>query len=250
MDLERLRNLVGDDVVNNSPLQTQASVGGFRRYDDPETMPVDESKIPDRDWNIIKEREKALTQIFDTSHKGKYRLELRVMEAKRSKLTWPGELSFWTNDQAVSSSGMARKLYLCPGKLLGRSNCYALLPPEGYGSGFCVCPKCGSKWQSDLVIGETLGNQTPGNWAKTIARHILERFENSVDLIGISVQGASVRGLTEVEQNKRFDGELLEKNEKMWKETRFNHEDMVQATSRGADLRQLIHGFLRHLLPT
>lgn len=247
MDLERMRNLIGDEVVNNSPLQARATVGGFRRHDDPETLPPDDSKITERDWNIIKEREKAFEKLFDTSHKGKYRLELRVLEARRSHFTWPGELSFWTNDQGISTSGMARKLYLCPGKLLGRSHCYTLLPMEGYGSGKCICPKCGSRWNSDMVIGETFGNLTPNNWARTIARHIQERFENSADLVGISVQGERVRKVTEIEQHKRLDGELLQKNETMWKETRFLHEDMVKATAAGAMLHTLIHGFLRHI---
>lgn len=245
MSERSMAEFVGEDVLKGSIFEGPPAEAQQRLLDLPE---VDERKIPERERPLIEGYQQALAQLFDTSAHAKFKIEFTVSgdTIHTNNPTWRGMLTFWECGRAKADAGLDKRIYLCPGKLKRRNNCYRAIPYHANQGGRLICGYCGSVWKDEDVIGETLGNLTVNNWAKTIARHISERFENSVDLVVRSTV-PKLREVTESEQQKAQHGERLHKLAKKGRQFIYLHERMAQDLRSGSLLEDRIRVFLKSI---
>ena len=242
MDREQLINLLGEDMVQGAPQPgiqpTHMSAG---------VLP-DESLIPERDKRIIEERTKALEKMFAVTNRGKYKICLAMTDNlnRQTQPLWRGMITFFENGRRLVDGGNDRGVYLCPGKLLGINDCYAIIPSYANKNDVLICARCGTCWRGEQVIGHTLGNSTLSRWSQVLAAHITQRLEDSADIVAI-IHPPGLHAATEEEMAKTHHGDKIFKFEKQARRHEYYNEDLRRDMAAGARLVDRIYAFLRSL---
>lgn len=254
---ERMKELIGEDMVAGLPPTSAAPASWPDASDDASgrfdqmlrrNTPANEDSIPEGEKVLLNEYEKALSEMFDLSYRGKYKLVLTLLGDSRrvNNPTWKGLITFWENGRYKAEGGVDRKVYLCPGRLRRVSRCYALIPDYANQAGSLVCAQCGTRWHGDDVIGECYGNQTPRNWAKTITSHIQARMENSADVV-VRFVPPTLRVAVEGEKAKVRHGDLMFAEEAKVKTFTYHYESLARDLANGSLLVDKIYAFLRSI---
>jgi len=138
---------------------------GAIRYDDVRDGPI---QLTAEEMELFAKKAEAMAKLLeDKKVVATYKLELIFGKKRSTAELTPGALTFWASGARFHGGG-DDKLYLCPGKRLGRNDCEALLKDE-YNSGVgIVCPKCGNIWKNDVVVGELLFNLPMRKWAEVL----------------------------------------------------------------------------------
>lgn len=206
--------------------------------------PIDESRIPASDWEVIRKQTKALETAFSTDHKAKYVIELMFQGQLRRNTPVMGLMSVWRRPKS-EEGGLMRGLYFCPGRLKGVNNCYAIIPEFANNGGQLVCPTCGKIWRSEEGLGQTSGRMTAQRWARTLAVHISERLERSVDLV-VKIHVRDLRTDTAIELAGKKAGELIAKTDEQMVTYRYEYENLMRDLGNGSSLEAKLYAFFRH----
>lgn len=175
----------------------------------------------------------------------KARFKIEIMFGKKRSMSLPtvGVMSFWDNGGKLHGGGDG-KIYLCPGRRLGRSDCQALLL-DHYNSGQgIVCPGCGVVWKHEEVIGELFFNLPMRKWAEVIYTfYRLCEYNADIYLKHAKDDIRSV-SMAQVEKATWKGSQVLANT----RERRARHiyplRNIIKDTSAGADLLSRFYAFL------
>lgn len=142
-----------------------ADPAGAIRYDDVRDGPI---QLTAEEAELFAKKAAALERLLgDKKIVATYKLELIFGKKRSTAELTPGALTFWASGARFHGGG-DDKLYLCPGKRLGRNDCEALLKDEYNSSAGIICPKCGTVWNNDVVVGELFFNLPMRKWADVL----------------------------------------------------------------------------------
>lgn len=182
----------------------------------------------------IKERMAAIDLLMkDQEGKGKYKLELFFTAARSMNKPTPGVISFWESGSKLHGGGDC-KIYICPGKFRRINNCDGFIPDSGNASGVLFCPKCGTTWKGDDVIGEHIARLTMRQWAEVLHTYFV-RLEMNADVY-VKHSKDDIRTVAMLEQAKDKGGEVLNKTRSKRALVIYPLKNIIKDTSAGASL--------------
>lgn len=190
----------------------------------------------------VDRRAKLLDKELIEEQRAKFKLEVLFGKDYSSFKPSAGAISFWANGRQFHGGGDC-KMYICPGKNLGRSDCQHFIPDSSQGYGFLVCPKCLTLWQPDQVIGEVLARLSIQSWANVLLKFFL-RLEMNADIY-VKYHPESLRNAALVEQEQDKGGELLGNARRKRVPFIYPLRNIIKDTSAGASLHGRILAFLK-----
>lgn len=208
-----------------------------------ESFNMDDIVLTEEEKEAFEKRRAFLERLFESRKIGKYKMEL-MLTASRGLNKGPvsGILSFYLSGSHYHGGG-DQKLYFCPGKYKGMSDCEALLPASMGGHGTHVCGKCGRLWRGRDVIGEIGGVHTLQNWAVLLTKYY-PRLEFFSDIV-LKLSRDDIRAKALLEQERSRGGSLLDTSRNNRVKIVYAWESLVKDTSTGSDLYKKIYAFLR-----
>jgi hypothetical protein len=197
--------------------------------------------LTDEDKYEIKRRMEVLDKVLATEQKAKYKIELMFGKARSVHNPTPGMLSFWESGTKLHGGGDT-KIYMCPGKDLGKSNCEGFIPDASTGYGHLVCPGCGQVWQGSQVAGEVVARLPLKKWAEPILKYFL-RLQLNCDIY-LKYAPEDVRTVAMIEQRSQLGGEKLQMVRSKRAVSIYPLKNIIQDTSAGADLLGRFQAYL------
>lgn len=211
------------------------------RYDDVRGGPIVLTEEEDRIFRQEAARLKSI--LTDPKVIARYKLEILFGKVRTNTGLTPGVITFWANGTKFHGGG-DEKLYLCPGRRKGRSDCEALLKAE-YNSavGIC-CPACGTMWPNEEVIGEIFLNLPMRKWAEVLYNYF-RLCEYHCDLY-LKHAPRDVRSvsLAQVEKQTWAGSQKLEKARETRARVIYPLRNIIKDTSAGADLLRRFYDFI------
>lgn len=139
--------------------------------------------------------DKKAADRFAQTQMGRYKLELTFGPDRSQTKPFVGQLQFFESGAYLSGQGDV-KIYICPGKHLGRNECSAPIPSDCNQFNIAFCQKCGSRWSSEEIYGEVYGKHDIDNWARLLEIYF-ERFNRDCDIYirfsHVGVQAAAAK---------------------------------------------------------
>lgn len=182
----------------------------------------------------------AMDKLLATQKKAKYKIELFFGRARSMHQPVPGAISFWESGTKFHGGGDS-KVYFCPGKLLKKNECQAIIPFAFNAYGFLVCPACKETWKGNQVIGEVLGRHTMRQWSELIFQYF-GRLQYNCDIY-LKHSPDDIRSVAQAEQERQRGGELLTKARKRALHV-YPLNNIIRDTAAGADLLGRFYAFL------
>ncbi len=211
-------------------------------YRQDEGVPFEE--LPAAERAAVNARIKALGMILKENKKARYKLEV-MFDAERSEhKPFGGIVTFYESGNKLHGGGDT-KVYMCPGRHLGRSECESPIPENTSGSSFLMCPTCKKLWKSNEVFGEVWYRLPMQKWADVMHRWFL-KLEMDAD-IRIKYARDDIRHIARLEQERKRGGELYAKARDEDRRTTAIYElaNMIKDAESGGDVRTRILAFLR-----
>lgn len=172
----------------------------------------------------------------------KYKLEVMFGSQRSNMAPTPGALSFWESGAKLHGGGDT-KVYLCPGKSVGKSECEGIIPDASTGYGFLVCPVCNTVWNGPEVTGEILARLTMQNWAVLIHKYFV-KFGHNADIY-VRHSKEDLHNKVPLEQERNLGGELLDKARSRRVKYIYPLKNIIRDTSNGADLLTQFYKLLK-----
>lgn len=195
-----------------------------------------ETRIPvelsPEEQEAVKHRMKVLDGLLATQKHAKYKVELFFGKARSLYKPTPGIISFWESGAKLHGGGDA-KIYICPGKKLGKNDCEAIIPEAANVSSFHFCVRCKSTWRGKDVIGEIVANLTMQNWAKVLLYYYI-RLDHNADLY-LKHAKDDIRTTAMLEQARQRGAEALNKVRNRRAVHIYPLARIIKDTSTGAD---------------
>lgn len=155
--------------------------------------------LSEEEKHTIKVRCAALDKLLQDQGKAKYKIEVMFAKARSMHRPCVGMVHFFESGTQFHGGGDT-KIYLCPGKTLGKSDCEAVIPFSSNGYGYLLCPGCKTVWQGPQVIGEIAYNLPLRKWAEVLLKHFV-RFDHNADLY-VKFSKHDIRAAALVEQQR------------------------------------------------
>ena len=165
-------------------------------------------QLTDEEQRLMRTKMEALDKLLQVEGKAKYKIELFFSRARSMHKPTPGIMSFWESGSRIHGGGDL-KIYICPGKRLKKNECQSFIPDSGNASAILFCPKCGTSWQGEDVIGEHMGNHSMRIWSEVIF-HYFVRLDHNADVY-LKHAKDDIRTVAMVEQAAQKGGEVLAK---------------------------------------
>jgi len=188
-----------------------------------------------KEAEIIRAKMQAIDLLQAQAKEGraKYKIELFFTSARSMQKPTPGVLSFWESGSRMHGGGDT-KLYICPGKYKGMSECSAFIPDSGNASAILFCPKCGTSWKGPDVIGEHIARLGIQDWANLLTMYY-SRLNHDADIY-VKHAKDDIRTKTMIEQAKNKGGEVLAKVRERRALVIYPLQRIIKDTSAGASL--------------
>lgn len=193
---------------------------------------------------IVANKIAALQKLLkDDEVKAKYKLEVAFGKARSIWKLTPGVVTFWENGSKFHGGGDV-KIYLCPGKHLGKSDCEALIPDMANSLGKLICTSCGQMWEGTDVIGEIFLNLPMKTWAEVLYGYY-RKLDYTCDIY-LKHAPDDIRSIAKAQQERQtFQGsELLDRTRAKRARHIYPLRNIIKDTSAGADLLARIYAFL------
>lgn len=201
-----------------------------------------DDRISSQEEAVIQRRLEQLKLEMGTTMRATYTVRFCVLDS-HSMAPTPGTIEVWKHGgREHVGSEVEQKLYFCPGKILKKSDCEAIMPDVGNSSLRHVCTRCGGTWKGHEVIGELGGRLTRQNWAIAL-RNVVERLNREVELEGV-VFAKGIREANLAEQLRDRGGEVLRSQIEKRKTVRYRFPNLMRDLNAGADLGQRMLAFL------
>jgi len=212
------------------------------RYDDVRAEPI--VLTPEQAAEVAKRAEALKKVLSDSKINAKYKIEIVFGKARGAvDVPTPGMVSFWLNGSKFHGGG-DEKLYLCPGRTLGKSHCEAIMPAFSNTADGSICPSCGTIWKSESTIGELLFNLPMRKWAEVVHRYF-RLFEYHCDIY-LKFAPLDIRSISRAQAAKTtWEGskKLANVREKRAKSI-YPLRNIIKDISAGADIEKRFYAFL------
>lgn len=192
----------------------------------------------------LAKRMAALKQILaEPGVRAKYKIELVFSKARSLHGITPGMLSFWENGSKLHGGGDA-KIYLCPGKYLGKSECWAPMPDMANSEGTIICTACGQRWRGEDAIGEMVFSLPMRKWAEVLYTYF-RRFNMDTDIY-CKFSYDDIRSVAKAQAKKQTwkGSQALERGRESRARLIYRLENIVKDLSNGADPETRFFAFL------
>ncbi len=196
--------------------------------------------LSEEEKHDLQKRMVAMDKLLATQKKAKYKIELFFGQARSTRSAVPGAISFWESGKMFHGGGDT-KIYFCPGKLIGKNSCLAVIPFEFNAYGFLVCPSCHETWKGGQVIGEVLGRHSMRDWSLLLFQYYM-RLDQNCDLY-LKHSPLDIRSVALMEQERARGGEILTKARKRALHI-YPLKNIITDTLGGADLLGRFYAFL------
>jgi len=198
-------------------------------------------ELSPEEQEAVRRRMKAVDDLLKTDKRARYKIELFFGKARSLHSPTPGILSLWESGSKLHGGGDA-KIFVCPGKLLGRSDCQAVIPEAANVSSTHFCPSCRVTWTGSQVIGEHIANLPMKKWANVLF-HYFQRLDFNADIY-LKFSTDDIRTTAFLEQEKNRGGELYNKTRSRRGKLMYPLSHIIKDTSAGADLLGRFVAFL------
>lgn len=208
------------------------------------SKPVDESKIPERDKELLAKHATDLEKTFEVKDRAKYEIELILSGTLMKGAPIHGMVTVWQRPRHASEGNLSN-LYWCPGALSNKSNCMELIPDFGNDSVAHVCPKCGCVWDARSTVSGLQRELTGVKWA-----HLLDQVFNKAGRcadLTVKVYPRQLRATVAQEMNKNFNGELLSKLDERMIKAVYRFTDILKDMGNGSSFERNALSMLKAL---
>ncbi len=195
---------------------------------------------PDEELEV-KRRMEVLRKLLDEGKKATYKIDLFLVGKRSLWQPVKGIVSFWESGRRFHGGGDV-KVYICPARRLGRSDCESLIPDYSRVSNQLYCPKCQSAWKEKEVIGEVLANSTPRNWAVLILKYF-QKMDHDADIY-LKYSADHLQSTSMLEQVKQMHGDQLNRLRSRRELAIYPLANIIKDVSAGADLLSRFSAFL------
>jgi len=202
-----------------------------------------EDAISTEENKLIDRKLKELEEVIGPGIRAKYTVRITLQDGG-AMTPVPGLLAVWTHGgREHTEAHLETKLYFCPGRRLGVSDCERIMPELANNSVTHVCPSCGCSFKADAVIGERAGVLTRQGWARELTS-LVEELGREVQ-IEFTVWSKGVRAVNRQEMRKTSKGDNLRKyrEKKLYVQYRFPSL-LRDLKANGNDLHQRMRALL------
>lgn len=189
--------------------------------------------LSEEDIETLKQRMIVLEKELAARKIAKYKIELFFNSRRTGRAAHAGAVSFWESGAKLHGGGDC-KIYLCPGKTLGVSDCQGLIPDASQGYGHLVCPSCQKVWKGTQVHGEIFARLSTDNWARLLYKYFV-RLGHNADIY-VKVPKIDLRKAATLEQSKQLMGEQLSVARAKREVFIYPLRNIIKDTSSGANL--------------
>jgi hypothetical protein len=172
----------------------------------------------------------------------RYKVELFFAHTRAAHGPSAGAISLWESGAELHGGGDA-KIYLCPGRSLGVSECDAVIPDRANAYGFLACPSCKKVWRADQVHGEILAKLAPSGWAELLVR-MFQKLGCTADIV-LKYPREDLRAASAKEQARQRMGEHLARARAARVTACYPLARILADTQSGGDLYARFLAFLR-----
>jgi hypothetical protein len=208
----------------------------------------EEEKVPltgemlEEEKDTLEKRKRALDELLRQECVAKYKIEIMFSYLRSTTQPSAGALYIWESGSKLHGGGDA-KVYFCPGAHLKRSGCSAVIPFDNSNYGHNLCPKCGTVWKSDQVIGEIVGRWHMQEWARKVTDYFVALGHNAD--IYIKQPKQDIRKAAALEQERQMHGDRLEVSRRAMVRYIYPLRRVLQDTQAGNDLYARFYAFLK-----
>jgi hypothetical protein len=214
---------------------------GAIRFDDVRDGPI---QLTAEEAVIFEKRVKELQRLLaDTTVVDKYKLEVMFGKARSITNPTPGILSFWLSGSKFHGGG-DEKLYLCPGASLKKNGCVALLPDSSKGMLGVACPKCGSIWKHEDLVGELMFNLPMRKWAVVLYRYYRVCDYNCDIYLKYSTHDLRAISIAQADRQTWAGSKKLDETRDKRVRALYPLKNIIKDVSAGADLLGRFYAFL------
>jgi hypothetical protein len=190
-------------------------------------------QLTEEEEDTLRKRMAAMDKLLADQQKAKYKIELLFSSRRSGRVPYAGALSLWESGNKLHGGGDT-KMYECPARALGKSDCNGLIPDASQGYGFLVCPDCKAVWKGDQVHGEVFARLTTDDWARLVYKYFA-RMGHNADIY-VKLPRADIRRAAEQEQARQLMGETLASARTRRDVYIYPLKHIIKDTSAGADL--------------
>lgn len=206
---------------------------------------VEAPQLSQEEREAVQKRIEALSKLLAEEKKAKYKIEILFTSSRNLHGITTGIISLWESGRKFHGGGDA-KIFICPGKQLGKNQCEGVIPDVGEGIGHLVCPACGLAWQGPEVIGEFICKFPMQKWVDIVLYFYVKLGHNADIYVKHAREDIRAAALAAPPKGKK-DGKVAEKltaNRQKRVLYIYPLENIIKDTANGADLQKRFHSFL------
>lgn len=202
-----------------------------------------DANIPKNEQIEIARHVQVLEEHLGPGIRAKYTVRA-VLEDGAAMTPVVGHLSVWTHaGREHVGSHTESKLYFCPGKFLGKSDCEKLMPEVANATTSHTCPSCGLTWDPELVIGERKGRLTRQGWAAALT-DLVNEVGRCVEVV-LVIWEKGMRDANRMEMHRNRQGEALTRQRTKKLTANYRYPSLLRDLSRnnndlGVCMRKLL----------
>jgi hypothetical protein len=216
------------------PIVNEVAFGKDRSIEEAPTLTAEE-------LDTLKKKQEAFDKLLRDEAKAKYKIEVMFAHKRKLHDISAGALSIWESGAKLHGGGDT-KIYWCPAKEQGTSDCNGVIPDASNGYGHLVCPKCGKVWTGEQVYGELMYKLPASKWALVLLKHYA-RLEHNADIY-LKYPHEDLRVADSLEHAKDLGGVELEKVRKRRQQYIYPLANVIKDCNAGADLYTRFLAFL------
>lgn len=198
-------------------------------------------ELSPEEQEAVRLRMKAVDALLKTDKHARYKIELFFGKARRLYEPTPGIISLWESGSKLHGGGDS-KIFICPGKLLKRNDCQAVIPEAANVSSTHFCSSCRVTWSGKEVIGEHIANLPMKKWAEVLFQYF-QRLGYNADIY-LKYAPDDIRTTAALEQEKNRGGEMYAKTRSRRSKLLYPLSHIIKDTAAGADLLGRFVAFL------
>lgn len=194
-----------------------------------------EANISKEENKLIDRQVKELEDLLGLGLRAEYTVRFALADGA-AMTPVPGVLSVWSHGgREFVDAKVETKLYFCPGKKLGKSDCGRVLPALSNATSEHNCPYCGFTWNPDYMIGEREGRLTRQGWAEELTK-LVEELGRKVQ-IEVVIYEHGIRKANLEERMRSTRGERLIKQRVKKRTVTYRYPSLMRdLASNGNDL--------------
>jgi len=211
------------------------------------TASLEPAELSDEEQDAVKKKIAAIDKLLGgkgvVAH---YKIEVQFGKGRSTWKPFPGAISLYLSGTKLNGGG-DEKLYVCP-----RQDCPGIIPPfrrfvqqtkDGRAVACVPCPKCGTMWPENDLVGEVFFRLAPPDWATVILR-FFTRLENNADIY-VKYHPMDIRAQTMMELARARGGEAINKARSNRGLHIYPLKNIIRDTGNGAQLYDRILAFIK-----